>query len=486
MIWLYRVGMFFPLSWASFNTPIWYFYPTLYSTVAGLCTATGVHLGMMAPPVRGAPFLDAILVSRVVGAAASLGTLGLVGCLGTRAFGPATGLLAAAFFAVVPVDVLQVHFASVDPMLTLWMTATLVASYGVARSGSWARVVLAGVAAGLATATKFTGAAGLAVVAWSIVESALPRRAWGRACGQLLVAVAITVVTAVIACTACVLQREGYLREMARLQSLISQGGGLNSSLTTTLGWYGRPYLYQLVVGLPFALGLSLSVVAAAGIAVAALRRTVTDRLLAVAIVPYFAIVGGYGAIYPRYLMPLVPPLVLLAARALVGAGSRPRVRTAVAGVVVIHTLVFSASMVARFAYDQQVDVARWVAAHAATTGNSPRIRIPDPWAGYSGLLEPLAREHLKAEPAPWGHWLEQSPDVFLLPEWAAIYVRRTPVPAGAAELEALEAGVAGYEEARRWAPSWFLHEDVYGWLDPGLRTEWYGRTGVRVYVRAQ
>ena len=486
MIWLYRVGMFFPLSRRSFNTPIWYFYPTLYSTVAGLCTAAGVQLGMMAPPVRDAPFLDAILVSRLVGAAASLGTLGLVGWLGTRAFGRATGLLAMVLFAVVPVDVLQVHFASVDPMLTLWMMATLVASYGVARSGSWARVVLAGVAAGLATATKFTGAAGLAVVGWGIAESALRHRAWGRAAGQVLVAVAIAVATAVVACTACVLQREGYLREMARLQSLISQGGGLNSSLTTTLGWYGRPYLYQLVVGLPFALGVSLWVVAAAGVGVAALRRTLADRLLAVAIVPYFAIVGGYGAIYPRYLMPLVPPLVLLAARALVGTGSWPRARAALAAVVAVHTLVFSASLVERFAYDQQVDVARWVAARAATTGSSPRIRIPEPWAGYSGLLEPLAREHLKAEPAAWGHWLEQSPDVFLLPEWAAIYVRRTPMPAAVAELDALEAGVAGYEEAKRWAPSWFLHEELYGWLDPGLRSEWYGRTGVRVYVRAQ
>src|SRR5262249_24917299 len=222
----------------------------------------------------------AILVSRLVGAAASLGSVVLVGCIGARAFGPTVGILAAALFAVVPVDVLQVHFACVDPMLTLWMTASVAASYAFARSRSPPLVVAAAVWAGPATATKFTGAAALAVVGWSILEHAVPRRTWGRAASLGMLAVAIAAATAVVCCPPCVLQWEGYRREMARLQSLISEGGGLNSSLAPTLGWYGRPYLYQLVVGFPFALGFSLWAATLAGVVVAALRRTLADRLL--------------------------------------------------------------------------------------------------------------------------------------------------------------------------------------------------------------
>jgi 4-amino-4-deoxy-L-arabinose transferase-like glycosyltransferase len=39
--------------------------------------------------------------------------------------------------------------------------------------------------------------------------------------------------------------------------------------------------------------------------------------------------------------------------------------------------------------------------------------------------------------------------------------------------------------EATRWETLWFLHDDIYAWLDPALRTTWHGRTGFRIYVPA-
>src|SRR5215813_6483469 len=110
---LWRIGVCVRRGWAELNERNSVDYRRLYINVSGLCAALGAEMGLLAPPARGVPFLDAILVSRLVGAAASLGSVVLVGCIGARAFGPTVGILAAALFAVVPVDVLQVHFACV-------------------------------------------------------------------------------------------------------------------------------------------------------------------------------------------------------------------------------------------------------------------------------------------------------------------------------------------------------------------------------------
>jgi hypothetical protein len=119
--WSLHVRSFVPLSWDSFALPEpltesnrvfvgGMVYPTLYPYLAGLATALAVAVGLIPPPVKPV-YLEGILVARVVSALVSVLAVGVVSALGVRMYGRRAGLLAMAFMAVVPAEVVQAHAA---------------------------------------------------------------------------------------------------------------------------------------------------------------------------------------------------------------------------------------------------------------------------------------------------------------------------------------------------------------------------------------
>src|SRR5262249_25541781 len=162
--------------------------------------------------------------------------------------------------------------------------------------------IAGGAAVGLAIGSKYTGAAALGVVGWAILETAWKWRSWRHLVAHGLALALVTAVVATLACPACVMRASYVVHEVRMQQRFLSTVGGLNDALAPALGWYGRPYLYFLVAGLPFALGWSFYLCALGGLAAALRRRDAGDRLLLVALIPYFASIGGYTATYLRYL----------------------------------------------------------------------------------------------------------------------------------------------------------------------------------------
>jgi hypothetical protein len=481
-LWIERMRGFFPLGWTSLAPGGRLYYPTMYSSLAGLAAWA---LGVVPAPGDPAQAPALLLVARFVSALASLVTVLAVGLATGRVAGTRVALVAALLMAVAPIEVMQVHFASVDALLVLWMTVAAIAACVVASTGSLAAVVVGGVAAGFAVGTKYTGLAALMGLGWGILEHAWKRRSGSRAFGLAAIALMVGAVAALVASPVLVTRAGDVRREMAFLNWTVMRGGP-NNNIVESLGSYGRPLVYQAVVGLPFALGWSFYVAGLVGIAVAVARRTPVDRVMLAAIIPYFLIVSsGYGIAH-RYAMPLVPVLAVLAARALLDGRVWPTIRVGLVLVVVVHTFVYSASLLTRLSYDQQEALARWLPEHVPRASHAAPVRVEMPRAMslYSGLGGFLASRGILPAQTEAGRWLETRPEAFVLPEWVAIYVRRTPPSAAALrQLEDLEAGRSGYREVARWAPSWFLHDGIYAWLDPALRTTWPGRTGFRVFV---
>src|SRR5205814_4558563 len=100
-------------------------------------------------------------------------TILLVFALARRMAGRATALLAAFFLAVAPLHVRDSHFAMTDVVMTLFATAAvaqLVRAVDVQRTAQFRRpsgvawFAAAGLAAGLATSTKYSAAALLAAM----------------------------------------------------------------------------------------------------------------------------------------------------------------------------------------------------------------------------------------------------------------------------------------------------------------------------------
>src|SRR5262249_21749530 len=153
-------------------------------------------------------------IARVVCALASVGTVAVVGVLGARGYSKRVGLAAAALMAVVPLEVLQAHYTSTDPLLTLCVTATLLAAVHLAERDSAPAAILAGALAGLGFSTKYTGLALIVAPGWAVLEIGWRRRSPWRLT-QLGLAVAVGFALAFsIGCPQCVLRSDLMLGAM--------------------------------------------------------------------------------------------------------------------------------------------------------------------------------------------------------------------------------------------------------------------------------
>ena len=477
IIWYVRVSQFVPLSWSSFDLDFTHTYPTLYGYFAGLATAATYALGLVRPPPDGA--FDALYVCRVVAAAAGVVDVGLVGLLGWRCFSAPIGLAAAALFAVLPLEAAQVHYSSVDSLTIAFVTLALLASHALALRGGLARAAAAGVCVGLAFATKYTGLGALGGLLVPLLAQSRGGRRWATALALGIAVVVGLGAGITVGCPPCVLRPSSLLVQLSDLRRLTDTGDFLNARLVASLGWAGTRYVYQLVALLPYTLGWPLCLLVVWGVVVAIRRRSLADWVLLGAVATYFVSIGASSLVFPRYLMPLEPGLVVLAARAGVEQAGRSPARWAALAAVWLYTFVVATSHVASASLVQQKEVAAWIAARP----QGLRVATPEHAVEYFFLTPFLARAGLTPVVMKAGQWLDAPADVFVVPELLAVGVQRDhPDGVEARDVARLEAGERGFRPAARW-PMEYLHRGLYSWLDPGLSPV-LGTCGFRVYVR--
>jgi 4-amino-4-deoxy-L-arabinose transferase-like glycosyltransferase len=479
IVWFARVSQFVPLTWASFDVDFTHFYPTLFGYLAGLPTAAAKAAGLIRQ-THG--IFDAIYVVRVVTALVGVAEVAIVGLLGWRCFSAPVGVLAAALMAVLPLDAVQVHYASVDGLLAAWFALALLAAHALAVRGGVVPALLGGLCVGLAFSTKYTGLGALGAFAVPLFVRA--RTGDGRSSGIALAAAVVAGVGAgaMLGCPPCVLRPTDMLGALRAHFETTATADLLNARLVPSLGWVGTPYVYELVAVFPFAFGWPLWLLSLGGIVVAVRRRSLADWVLLGGVGTYFVAIGASPALFPRYLMPLAPGLLVLAAR----AGVELARRSAAGGVVVaaawLYTLVLTASHVSSASLEQQKALVAWLQARPGMAPGT-RVAYPERGAQYFFLPPFLARAGFTQVPMADGEWLRTPADVFVVPELLAIGSRRDhPDGAAARDLARLEAGEGGFREAVRW-PMEYMNDWLYQWPDPGLSPV-LGTCGFTVYVR--
>ena len=392
--------------------------------------------------------------------------------------------------AVVPVEAMQAHYASVDPLLGACTTLALLLACGLVLSGSAWAALAAGGAAGLAFSAKYTGLVTLGTCGWAVLEVCLHERS-PRPLLRLLPPLLIGFLAFVaLACPPCVLQSALMFRAIEGLSHISSTGylAFWNVQLVPTLGWYGRPYVYQLVAGMPFAFGWPLYLSCLGGVVWALRRHRPIDRVLLVTLAAYFLSIGmSFVLEAPRYYMPVVPILIVFAARMLDELRA-PRLRVAIFACVWLYAAALTVSQVARYSFSQQKDLAHWlttVLPPRAPGAPKARVAYPQGVDPYYGLRQPVIWAGLTPLPAPTGHWLDQRPEVFVMPELTAVRFRRdVPDSAEARALAELASGATGYRPVRTWH-SRYLQSDFYTWLDPVFVGDYaQGSIGFTAYLR--
>jgi len=253
--------------------------------------------------------------------AAVLGTLsvGLLAWAGVRFFDRRIALVAAVLLAVAFLPVHYAHFALNDAPMLAPVCLALVGAAGVLHGGRMRAFALAGLGLGLATAMKYT--AGIVLLPLLAAGALAPLSRAARLRGLVLAAV-VAAVAFVIANPYALLDFHTFKAGLSEQSAASSDGGGkLGLSDEHGLSYYAGTLLW----GLGF-----VPVAAALG---GAVWLAVRDRRTALVLVPapvlFLAFMGSQDRFFARWLLPIYPVLILLAAWAAVEALAVVRARVA-------------------------------------------------------------------------------------------------------------------------------------------------------------
>ncbi len=276
------------------------------------------------------------------------------------------GLLAAGLYAFAPFALQNAHYYIVDPYVAFFATFALLFAVRAAQSGGYRNFVLAGIGAGLATASKTTAVALIPVVMLSVGVFAWPgikpflAPLWAgdtpeyashrdghkldRSVGILILGTLAALLAAFIAYriampyafkTPSFLDlldwRFGKLGPFPTLYPDIMNGQWLadqsaqqrllsgDAAFPPNVQWIGRSkWIWPLQQMISWGMGPALGITAWIGVGFAAVyawRKRIGAWLVPLAwVLGYFAFMGAQYSLYMRYFLPLYPVLSVFAA----------------------------------------------------------------------------------------------------------------------------------------------------------------------------
>jgi 4-amino-4-deoxy-L-arabinose transferase-like glycosyltransferase len=297
--------------------PHFFDYPSRYlyvqALVAVLRFLAGAMQGQWASLAQ-APPEAFYLWGRAVTAIAGTATVWVLYHAGMR-WGPRTALLAAVMFAVMPLHVRESHFVLTDVPMTFFVVLTLLLSLRAHERAGPAAFALAGVAAGLAAATKYNGALAvlMPLLCCLLTPAARPSRAMA----------AISIFAGMFGAFLAVAPYT-----LIDLPVFLNQFARLSAEYRTTVS--PEPVWQVYLKHLRNALGWPGSIIVLSGIVLGVVHAVAgPSRLKWVVVIlfpfVYFRFISNQNIVYGRYLLPLLPFLSLLGAAAIVAAVDRLR-----------------------------------------------------------------------------------------------------------------------------------------------------------------
>lgn len=318
-----------------------------------------------------APYLSV----RMLGALLGTATIVVAFMLAQRAYGRPVGLLAALFLALAYLHVRDSHFATIDVPLTFAVTVALYFALRLAEAGTRKAGMLAAFALGLAAGVKYNGSLTFAGIG-AAVGSRLPPRSVRTVSSGALQAMAIALMgIAIFAITSPFL-----IIDFGRFQSSLGYiFQHLSAPSSPEIGWV------RLVrLGLWYGLDPPLFLLSLAGALYAAVRRTPMDWIFLAFLVAYYGLIGIGHTDYVRYADPLLPVLVVLAARFL--AAIAPRFRrsglafalgVALVGLpALVHDVAFDSLLLRT---DTRTEAFDWLASNVPAGARVAELYYPGP-----------------------------------------------------------------------------------------------------------
>lgn len=393
----------------------------LLALVAAVVSFIGTHVPGLSGWSAANTYTQLPLIGRPLSATLDLLTVTLVYVLGRRVYGYWTAVLGMALAAFTVLDIQLSHFYAVDTVLVPLCLLVLLAAVHIAQCDHPAPYIWGGMALGAALATKTTALLlviplGLAPIlaAWNSATwtgsfsrpaltahymSIAPRL--NRDLQRLLLTFLIGAATFALGEPYAILDRAQLVSDIAQQSAFLVTNSPPFQVPYTIQYAHTIPYLYQLKNMLWWDLGLPLAAAAFAGVlsALLSVRRWLRQPevlILLAWVIPYFLFVGSFFAKFSRYMLPIIPVMVLMGAALLVRLTRlRPAHRTrlsprlpripfprslAWSALVAVTALSFLYSLAYMNIYQHpntRVAASRWIFSHipAGTT-----LAVETPW----------------------------------------------------------------------------------------------------------
>ena len=301
------------------------------------------------------------LIPRGLSAVMGTATVLVVFRIARRAWGDASGLVAALFMALAFLHVRDSHFATTDVTMTcllVWSVSFLIDGHLSGRRRDFA---IGGVVGGLAAATKYNAVLLIVPLVASYllnIAEQPPERRRQAMCDPRLFVYGLPFLAAfAVGVPFLLFDLPRFLAEMALLRQSMEIG---SRGLELSVGW-----LHHLELSLRYGLGLPLLAAGVAGIAASLFLEPRLGLLLFSFPIGYFIVAGSIRNLFFRYAIPVVPFLCLAAARLLT------RFVKSEALVAALAVLLILPSAVSTFRFDwilsqmdNRVVVARWFDEH--------------------------------------------------------------------------------------------------------------------------
>ncbi|MCS7253632.1 MAG: phospholipid carrier-dependent glycosyltransferase, partial [Armatimonadetes bacterium] len=268
------------------------------------------------------------IVGRLLNAFIGALTVAVVWKAARIAYGNASALLSALLIALVPIHVQHSHFMTVDVSLAFWNMVSLLYALRTlevidqGKREAFKMLLLSGFFGGLAVGTKYgvflplcfvwlLAAYYIAANCGSQSESILTASPKFVVLKMFGLTVAMCVIGFIIVCPYSILAWREFIAGISFEAKHMRMGHG-ELFLKT-----GNGHIYHLRVNLNSGMGLPLMLASIFGVIWAFFRRRPQDMLLLLFVLTYFGIVGCFKVRFARYLMPIIPPLCILAGNAM-------------------------------------------------------------------------------------------------------------------------------------------------------------------------
>lgn len=335
-----------------FEYPTGYVYVQLGGAVVSFLVGAMQHTWRAVEQVGPSDFYYG---ARLLSVAIAAGTIAIVHQAGLR-WGARAALAAAAVMAVLPMHVRESHFALTDTPLTFAAALTLLLTLRACERPSLRALVFAGAAAGLAAGVKYNG-----LMAVSMPLAAVAALERGRHPDRAAAALAV-----IASCVGAFFLTTPY--------AILDLPAFLNGFGTQAAAFSRRPesaepswLVYAKHMQLAFGWPGILLCLAGFGMAVHRVARgpeRMRWALLLVFPAVYFYLINGWGFMFARYAMPIVPFMALWAGVAMVAVVDRVAGRAWHRAVK--QTAV--AALVAAALAPPLIGSVRWVQFHGAET----------------------------------------------------------------------------------------------------------------------